>query len=83
MAWLIDLQASMIGVDFVTPDMPFHIRKPEFQYPVHRGLLSREILIIENLNLEAVAGRRLYVEAFPLPIRGGDAAPARVSAVLI
>lgn len=35
--WLIEIHASMVGVDFVTPDMPFDIRRRDFQYPVHRA----------------------------------------------
>jgi kynurenine formamidase len=39
------------------------------------------VLIIENLaNVQALAGRRVNLYAFPLPIKGGDAAQARVVA---
>jgi len=40
------------------------------------------VLIAENLaNLMAVAGRRLTIGAFPLKIKGGDGAPARIFAI--
>lgn len=36
----------------------------------------------ENVaNLTAIAGRRLTVGAFPLRVRGGDGAPARIFAI--
>ncbi|MBI2370778.1 MAG: cyclase family protein [Deltaproteobacteria bacterium] len=78
--WLVARKVPLIGVDFVTPDLPFQLRKPGFTYPIHRGLLPRGILIIENLNLEAVAGQRVILHAFPVKIRGGDGAPVRVVA---
>ncbi|MFH0770042.1 MAG: cyclase family protein [Candidatus Peregrinibacteria bacterium] len=65
---------SAVGIDAPGPD-----REP---YPVHKILLSKEILIIENLaNLEALLGaERFEVIALPLKLET-DSAPARVIAI--
>lgn len=64
----------MLGLDSPSPDQP--------PYPIHKILLSKEILIIENLtNLNQLIGKPFEVCASPLNIRA-DAAPARVIAHL-
>lgn len=47
-------------------------------YAVHQMLLNSGIIILENLNLAHVTGRRYTLCAFPLKISGAEAAPARV-----
>jgi kynurenine formamidase len=72
----------MVGVDFLSADLPVPRRPKGFDWPVHHLLLGNGILIAENLaNLTAVAGRRLTIGAFPLKIKGGDGAPARIFAM--
>lgn len=78
--WLVERGVRALGVDMLTPDAPHFLRDRNFAFPVHRLLLGAEVLIIESLNLEQVAGRRLAVEVLPLPIRGGDGSPARAVA---
>ena len=81
-AWLVDRRVRMIGVDFFSADLPVPLRPPGFDWPVHHRLLGAGILIAENLaHVSPVAGRRLTVGAFPLKIRGGDGAPARIFAL--
>jgi kynurenine formamidase len=43
--WLVERSVSMLGIDFMTPDTPFNARPANFQYPVHRTLLAKEVLI--------------------------------------
>jgi len=76
--WLVDRGAKIVGVDFVTVDLPPKLRQKGFNCPAHQTLLGHEVLIIENLYLEEVAGRRLQVFCFPIKIRGSDGAPTRV-----
>ena len=78
--WLVDKGASIVGVDFVTVDLPPQKREKGFHCPAHQTLLGSEVLIIENLYLEEVAGKRLEVFCFPIKIRGCDGAPTRVMA---
>ncbi|MEM3031884.1 MAG: ParB/RepB/Spo0J family partition protein [Nitrososphaerota archaeon] len=79
--WLRDAKVSMIGVDTLTPEIPYHMRMDGFDYPIHKILLSNDILILENLNLTQLAGvKRVWITAFPIPIVGCEAAPCRVVA---
>jgi len=46
--------------------------------PAHRALLSGGVIIIEGLNLADVEAGMYEMYCLPLPVRGGDGAPARV-----
>lgn len=79
--WLRDCKVSIIGVDTLTPEIPYHMRREGFDYPIHKILLSNDILIIENLNLTQLNGiSKIWITAFPIPIIGCEAAPCRVVA---
>jgi arylformamidase len=81
-AWIVERGVSVVGLDFLTPDMPPRLRPPGFDYPAHRTLLGGDVLIIENLaSLEALVGRRVELVAAPIFVQGDvEAAPARVLA---
>jgi kynurenine formamidase len=81
-AWIVERGVSMLGIDFLTPDMPPPLRPPGFDFPAHRTLLGRDVLIIENLAaLDGLAGQRVELMAAPIHVRGGvEAAPVRVLA---
>lgn len=80
-AWLVARGVKLVGLDVVTPDMPEAIRAEGFDWPVHRTLLSRGILIAENLcNMKSLAGRHVEVSGAPIKIKGGDGAPVRMLA---
>lgn len=70
---LVESGASIVGMDTPSPD-----RAP---YQVHKILLAKPVLIIENLtHLEKLAGVDSF-EVFALPMKlEADAAPARVVA---
>jgi arylformamidase len=77
--WIVDQGVTLVGMDALTPDLPFERRPPGFDFPVHHILLGNDVLIAENLaSLTAAAGRRVQVYAFPLRVRGGDAGHVRV-----
>lgn len=79
--WLAERDIKMLACDFATPDLVYHLRKPGFDWPVHRALLSRGILICEHLTGHAaLAGCRTEFMFGALPIVGSDGAPARVVA---
>jgi arylformamidase len=71
--YLVDQGVKLVGIDYLSIEQ---FKKPGA--PAHRTLLSNGVIIIEGLNLaEADAGMyELY--CLPLPIVGGDGAPARV-----
>ncbi|MCS7137691.1 MAG: cyclase family protein [Candidatus Caldarchaeum sp.] len=80
--WLVDSKVSMVGIDTLTPEIPFHMRKEGFAYDIHKKLLSKDILIIENLNLSPLENvTKVWITAFPIPIVGCEAAPCRVVAI--
>ncbi|OGD93194.1 hypothetical protein A2697_01435 [Candidatus Curtissbacteria bacterium RIFCSPHIGHO2_01_FULL_41_44] len=73
--YLVDKKVKMVGVDMCSPD-----KEP---FPVHRILLKRNILIIENLtNLAQLAGKNFNVYALPIKLQI-DGAPARVIAKIL
>lgn len=79
--WAVERGVSLVGSDTLTPDLPVHRRGAGFTFPVHRTLLSNDVLIGENLrNLAPLARRRVRVRAFPIAVRGGDAGPVRIAA---
>ena len=67
---------TLIGVDVPSVD-----ELDSKDLPIHHALYQAGITILESLFLANVTPGRYLLAAFPLPIRGGDAAPAR--AVLI
>ncbi len=71
---IVSAGAHMIGMDMLNPDT-------EESYPIHKVLLSHDILIIENLtNLESLSAVTDFeVMAFPMKLHA-DAAPVRVIA---
>jgi len=73
---MVEAGVKIIGMDMLNPDT-------EESFPVHKILLSQDVLIIENLtNVEALIGQKEFeVFAFPLKLHS-DAAPVRVVARL-
>lgn len=71
---LVELGVSIVGMDMLNPD------KDE-SFPIHKILLSKEILIIENLtNLHALKDLPSFdVFSFPIKLHA-EAAPVRVVA---
>ena len=75
---LISLGISLVGVDTPSVDS---LESRDF--PAHRNLLGRGILIIENLgNLRPVLNRRFKLACFPLKIANASASPVRAVAIL-
>lgn len=71
---------KFLGIDTISPEATFSSGK-RLGSPVHEILLSKRVLIIENLcGLKEVTGYRFLVYAFPLNLIGTDGAPARVVA---
>jgi arylformamidase len=71
--YLADRGVKLVGVDYLSVEQ---YKKPGA--PAHRALLSRNIVIIEGLNLSGVEAGVYDMYCLPLPIVGGDGAPARV-----
>ena len=72
---LVQLKVKAVGIDSFSPD-----QEP---YPIHKILLLKNIIIIENLtNLKALLGKKFQVHYFPLKITNGDGAPCRALALV-
>lgn len=79
--WIVAHDVKMVGLDIPTPDLPVAKRPPEFDYPIHKRLLSHGVLIAEHLtNMSSLRGMDVEVFCGALNIKGGDGAPARIVA---
>jgi kynurenine formamidase len=77
--WLCGQNIKLLACDFATPDLVYHLRHAGFDWPVHRTLLARGILICEHLRGHSrFAGSRVEFVFGALNIAGSDGAPARV-----
>ena len=85
-SWLARFSLKGIGIDAISFDS-----MDSTEFPVHRTLLSREILLIENLaNLENLKKAvptipddgGMYVSVFPLKVEGCDGSPVRAAVIL-
>ena len=74
--WLVRRGLLLVGIDALSVDP--HAAEAG---PAHWTLLSADIVIVEGLNLSGVPVGDYEFVCLPLPIAGGDGAPAR--AVLI
>lgn len=69
--WLVERGVLLVGADTLS------IEPATNDYPVHRVLLGAGVIIVEGLDLTAVAPGRYQLVCLPLRIAGGDGAPAR------
>jgi arylformamidase len=74
--WLIDHGVNLVAVDTPSVDPV----TDDLTFPVHRRLLARDCLIIENLAWAEEIPARLTLCALPLKVRGANGSPARVVA---
>lgn len=77
--WLGARGVNMLGVE--PPSVANVNDLPEVS-EVHHILMKNDIIIVEGLsNLDALTAEKVTLMAFPLKVRGGDGAPARVMAL--
>lgn len=74
--WLVDRGIQLVGIDYLSIEP-----RGLAGHPVHRTLLEAGVIVIETLNLSAVAPGRYQLFCLPLRVQGGDGGPAR--AVLV
>ncbi len=73
---LIDLQASLVGIDYPTIEA-----RGDPAHPVHRALLAADVLILEGLDLSAVRSGRYTLQCLPLPLKATEASPVRAALI--
>jgi arylformamidase len=71
--WLLAHGIRLVGID--APSIEPYISPGE---PVHRALLGAEVVVIEGLVLAEIPTGACQLICLPLPVTGGDGAPARV-----
>jgi arylformamidase len=71
--YLVAQGVKLVGIDYLSIEQ---FKKPGA--PAHRTLLSNEVIIIEGLNLAEAEAGMYEMYCLPLPVTGGDGAPARV-----
>jgi len=82
--WLVNKGIKLFGIDCITVDLPTPLRPKDFDFPVHKTLLGNEVLIAENMtNLGKIVGKKSRILAFPLMVKGSDAAHARIVAEIL
>lgn len=70
---LLEKKVKMVGIDYISVDL-----LSEENLPVHNILLSNDILIVENLELNKASPGRAKFFVMPLNIPQMDGLPARV-----
>jgi arylformamidase len=71
--WCVERRLRLVGVDYLSIER----RGAPNDHPVHRTLLSAEVVIVEGLDLSEVPAGLVELLCLPLLVAGGDGAPAR------
>lgn len=69
---LVDCGVNLVATDYLSID-GFHTK----DFPAHRTLLGKEVLVMEAVNLESVRPGEYGLLALPLKIGEGDGSPVR------
>ena len=72
--WIVARGIRLVGIDYLSVG-PFHTTGVE----THLELLGNDVVCVEGLDLRAIEPGRYELLCFPLLIRDGDGAPARVA----
>lgn len=79
--WLADRGVKNVGID--APSIDHGDGHETKEFPAHDVCADRDMINMENMaNLDAVAGRRFTIAAFPLKLRDGTGSPIRPVAIL-
>jgi arylformamidase len=71
--WLARRGYLLVGIDYMSIEQ---FRSPTHE--VHKALLEKSIVIVEGLDLRAIAPGPYFMVCAPLKVVGADGAPARV-----
>jgi arylformamidase len=72
--WMVERGIQLVGIDYLSVG-PFHTTGVE----THLELLGNGVICVEGLDLREIEQGRYELLCFPLLIRDGDGAPARVA----
>ena len=80
-AWLADRGVKNVGID--APSIDHGDGHATKEFPAHDVCADRDMINMENMaNLDAVAGTRFTLAAFPLKLRDGTGSPIRPVAIV-
>jgi len=80
--WLVERGCKLIALDTPQPDNPENGFGTEKDAPVHKILLSNNVIIAEYLvNLSQITHKTIQLIVAPIKIKDGDGAPARCFAI--
>ena len=81
--WLVNEGCHLVGMDTPMPDDPKNNRDSCNDSPVHKILLSNNVVLVEYLvNLNLINQNTFFLVVSPLKIKDADGSPARVVAIL-
>lgn len=81
--WLIEKKVSIVGFDTFSPETICKDGESYPEYPIHKMLLEKDILIIENLaDMNMIAGKIVYIYAIPLKVLGAKTTLVNVIATI-
>jgi arylformamidase len=69
--WLVDRGVQLVGIDYLS------VSPYDDPIPPHQVLLGARVIVLEGLNLSAIAPGTYDLICLPLCIRGAEGAPAR------
>ena len=72
--WIVARGIRLVGIDYLSVG-PFHTTGTE----THLALLGNDVIVVEGLDLHEIEPGHYELLCFPLKIRSGDGAPARVA----
>ncbi|WP_400077560.1 cyclase family protein [Winogradskyella sp. R77965] len=77
--WLGEKQVNILGVE---PPSVADVNTLDEVTSIHTILMSHDIVIVEGLtNLDMITKEKVLLIAFPIKVKNGDGAPARVLAI--
>ncbi|MCC7359127.1 MAG: cyclase family protein [Anaerolineales bacterium] len=69
--WIVRRQIKLVGVDYLS------VAPWKESHPTHEALLQASVVVVEGLNLAAIAPGSYQFTCLPLKLVGSDGAPAR------
>jgi arylformamidase len=68
---LVEVGAQLVGLDYLS------VARADEQVPVHRAFLDHGVVLLEGVDLSAVAAGRYELICLPVKLAGSDGAPCR------
>jgi arylformamidase len=79
--FIVSHHVKLLALDVPSPDNPMDCHGSNNDSPNHKFLFGNGVVLAEYLaNLDKISVADFFIAALPLPVRDGDAAPARIIA---